>query len=72
VATTNALFNRIVNFSREPRESLSDYLSRAERLYSRLRTDNIRKMLANNVLVYIADDQTDIKVQERVIDRLAN
>jgi hypothetical protein len=62
MATTNVLFNRIVNFSREPRESLSDYLSRTERLYSRLRTNDIRKMLANNILIYIANDQTDIKV----------
>jgi hypothetical protein len=62
MATTNTLFNRIVNFSKEPRESLSDYLSRIECLYSRLRTNNIRKILANNILIYIANDQTDIKV----------
>ncbi|KAJ9158361.1 hypothetical protein NKR19_g3373 [Coniochaeta hoffmannii] len=60
------------NFQRRKDESLSDFTKRADKLNVRLRSDEIRNILANNLLFHIADDEKDLHIQERVLDRLAN
>lgn len=53
-------------------ESLPDFIQRAERFRPRLRSEEHARLLANNVILHIADVSTDVHIQERVVDRLAH
>ncbi|KAG6178170.1 hypothetical protein E4U36_006669 [Claviceps purpurea] len=64
-----ALQKEVVGFAREKGETLKAFIQRAERLASKVKSE-LRQMLFTNFISNLADGEVDLRLQERISDRL--
>ncbi|KAG6043391.1 hypothetical protein E4U17_000976, partial [Claviceps sp. LM77 group G4] len=64
-----ALQKEVVGFAREKGETLKAFVQRAERLASKVKSE-LRQMLFTNFISNLADGEVDLRLQERISDRL--